>query len=357
MIKKSSLSHAIVLLICTITIGWAATAAASDVETEKTYNRKFRALAADDLDGHLKLADWCRQQEAWELLLKQCNHILSLPGNAKHRKATLLRKLAQSKLPSTTPPPTDSPEQTEDSSKPPQQTSNKPAPISTTLLTNEQIQILRRLEFKLNKPERVQIRFNNDVINRFWDYRTARENLQKDDRKAFNKLNPVQKAQEMLKVIRDYERANTEANPFEDTYTKDIELASDPEAFKTYKSMVWPIVKSACSSTGCHGGHDRASFDLYNDRVMSDNKHYTNFLILSNFGRPAHKLIDRDYPEKSLILQYGMADSTDPTAIHPTNLSPVFRNTSDVKYKRILDWITNLELPAPDYGIVVEKSQ
>ena len=67
------------------------TVAADDSVEE--YRRRFAAVAADDVSGHLRLARWCRSRQLWELLAAQCRHIRKIVP--KNEEARLLLKLAQ----------------------------------------------------------------------------------------------------------------------------------------------------------------------------------------------------------------------------------------------------------------------
>jgi hypothetical protein len=91
---------------------------------------------------------------------------------------------------------------------------------------------------------------------------------------------------------------------------------------------------------------------------------YTNFYILQNytkavkadsgvFGKGDLRMIDRQQPERSILLQYAL-----PGAIaeydHPdvNGYRPAVRGLNDPRYHQILDWIgSSLKAEDPNYGI------
>jgi hypothetical protein len=66
-------------------------------------------------------------------------------------------------------------------------------------------------------------------------------------------------------------------------------------------------------------------------------------------------VIDREVPERSLALQFGLPASVG-TPPHPKvpNWKPRFRSASDQGYKDIFNWMSkSLSVLQPDYGIKV----
>jgi hypothetical protein len=313
---------------------------AADAANEATYQRKFQALAADDLSGHIDLALWCRQQEAWNLLMRQCNYVLTLDPN--NVQASLLLELAKSKLPAPSDAPAAGP--TAGGAGP----TGKPG-----LLTDEQVQVLRRKELKLNLRERVRVNFKNDALNRAWAMIAGREGWTDADRKGFNRLSPVEQAQFIISKLRMYERSVGDAPQADDPIMKDIEILNDPWLFAEYKRRVWPIVQNGCAASQCHGGAQAKGFTLFTDRVMTDNMHYTNYLILHEMKVGDQKVINRDFPDQSLLLTFGLPPVGNQPAGHPVAIPTVFRSPSDRKYEVIAGWIRTMGLPAPEYGISV----
>jgi hypothetical protein len=97
----------------------------------------------------------------------------------------------------------------------------------------------------------------------------------------------------------------------------------------------------------------------------SDAATYTNFYILQKytktfqstdsavFGRGDLRVIDRQHPEQSLLLQYGLPGSQAEYP-HPDvpGYKPVFHGKADPRFQLIQNWIGKALQPVePDYGI------
>jgi hypothetical protein len=317
---------------------------------EVAYRRQFQALDPTDLEGHLNLATWCRDQEAWDLLKQQCKHVLRLDPD--HTIAKLYLELAEKKLGSSTPDPGTGPNQNA-GARPGNR--NNGAPIRP--LTKYEIQILRRAELSVDHPERVQVEFKNDVLDRFWDYMALRENLVPNARAGYNKLRPAAvKAQFIISKIREYKKLSTEENPFEDEFSEDIVIESDPALFREFKHpRVSGVILNTCATARCHGGTDAGEFTLYNERTMTDGMHYANYLVLHEYERDGERLINCDEPLDSLVLRYGQPKSTGPGTPHPTEVDVVFPNARNPKYQNLARWCMNLTVPAPNYGFSIAE--
>jgi len=89
---------------------------------------------------------------------------------------------------------------------------------------------------------------------------------------------------------------------------KDIVIKSDPKFMKEFR-MVWPSVNATCASASCHGAPEGKGELKFFPRggPNNDKVDYTNYLILNLWEtKKGLQLIDRDYPEDSLVLQYGL---------------------------------------------------
>jgi hypothetical protein len=319
-------------------------------DDELAYRRQFQALDPSDIDGHMNLAKWCREQEAWELLEKQCDYLLRLDPD--HEMAKVYRELARSKLGSSG---------SNDPNAPDPNAASGPGnhkrgePIRE--LTDEEIQILRRNELALDRTERVQVNFKNKVLDRFWDYLATRENLGPRDRAAYNRLRPdARKAQFIFAKIKNYERTSTEDAPFVDDFSADIEINDDPALFRDFKNpRISGVILDSCATARCHGGHDAGEFMLFNSRVMTDKMYYANYLALNEYEKDGERLINRDNPQRSLILIFGQPLTTGPGSAHPTAVDVVFPNAGNIKYRNLLGWITSLGVIYPEYGFSLDE--
>ena len=115
-----------------------------------------------------------------------------------------------------------------------------------------------------------------------------------------------------------------------------------------------------CATSRCHAAPGPAHWRIYTGRRLSSNQVYTNFLLMHEFAVGTERLIDRDFPERSTLLRFGLPRADELTSDHPSNhprdIEPAFKDTRDKKYRRILDWIETLSIPTPDYGIRLDRS-
>jgi hypothetical protein len=140
-----------------------------------------------------------------------------------------------------------------------------------------------------------------------------------------------------------------------------VEVLDQPHAFVAFRDQVcrtWLV--NSCATTGCHGGTDGGRFVLFNGRPNSERTVYTNFYILTKYRLPdGTPLLNYDEPEKSLLLQFGLARerSRHPHPVVPRGVNdhdafkPFFKSEEDVQYKAAVDWIKSLYRPRPDYPV------
>jgi hypothetical protein len=161
-----------------------APAAAIGQDVEAEYERRFKALSADDIDGHYRLALWCKDNKAYRLLRKQCTYILR--KNSKHEPAALLLELATREL------------QAAEQRDQARSGTDAAAGALGRILTDQEVQFLRRTELLLDRPERIRVKLHNDVLRRFFAEMEGTTGFPYA-RKQFFKLPPSEKAQLILK--------------------------------------------------------------------------------------------------------------------------------------------------------------
>ncbi len=127
-----------------------------------------------------------------------------------------------------------------------------------------------------------------------------------------------------------------------------IEIQSDPDALRTYRTYIQPFVLQSCSTIGCHRGQDFSGFKLFGaGGVPNVRQTYTNFYILTHYRYKGQPLVNQDNPNMSLILQY-VANPDVAAYRHPgKKAGPVSRR---VNTKRIVAWIESLRYPHHSYG-------
>jgi hypothetical protein len=229
-------------------------------------------------------------------------------------------------------------------------TSTSPATTEATtqpggekVLKPQEINAIRQLELRPDDAG-MRIRFDRDVKKRFLSYSTMRP-------ADFNGLTPLQQA---LLII---QKGTPEMK-------RDVMILNDPPALFQYRRIVQPLVLQNCATSGCHGGRDPSKFALV-EPAESDAATYTNFYILQKytktfqstdsavFGRGDLRVLDRQHPEQSLLLQYGLPGSQAEYP-HPDvpGYKPVFHGKADPRFQLIQNWIGKALQPVePDYGI------
>jgi hypothetical protein len=215
-------------------------------------------------------------------------------------------------------------------------------PMAERLLKPDQINAIRQAELRPDDAG-VRIRFERDVKRRFMDYtgRTPQE---------INQMSINDLVQEIIK------KGTPEMR-------RDVIIQNDPPAMMEFRRNVQPFVLNNCATSGCHGTINPAKFSLITPGD-SDAAMYTNFYTLQNykkqvanaadnvFSRGELRMIDRQGPAQSLLLQNGL-----PGAIaefdHPEvpGFRAPYRGLNDPRYQLVLRWIGESLVPVPpDYG-------
>ncbi len=314
-----------VIVIAAMLAMGAVSARADQVEDE--YLRRSRALTNSDVRGHLDLAKWCKEKERWSLVADQCNLILRMePGNAQ---AKLLRDIARSYL-----------EKDQRGDRPPGADPGSPAGGGKLprLLTDAEVQRIRRAELHVSGPERARVKVGRQAMLDFLDAMETAGNFPYG-KKDFFRLSPIEKARLMLRYGGD-------------AFAEKIEVATDPDRIRGFERDVTPIVAGGCASVECHGGGGPGKFQIYGGRRLRGNTLYTNFFFLHEYKVGEHSVIDRNNVRESLLLTYGLPPSPGDSKLnHPTTIRPVFADTDDRAYRAVHDWLATLTIERPDYGI------
>jgi hypothetical protein len=215
------------------------------------------------------------------------------------------------------------------------------SPTPSQYLTIDDVQLIRRKELLPDDPARIE--FLADVGKRYLALSGA-------DPATFDGESPAQQALDIFQT----------ENP---KLMRDVKILSDPTALLTFRMRVQPRILAGCAAAGCHGSAASGGFFLYPDadKVLPA---YTNFDILEQTSRKivgsdifgtgpiTRPMIDRLHPESSLVLQFGLPRSL-AALPHPDvhDFKAMFTSEQDPNYVEMLNWITSLNVIAPDYGI------
>jgi hypothetical protein len=331
---------------------------------EERYHDLRGAIADDDVEGLLRLAEWVRQRGRLALALKEVDAVLALePTNrAANELKTII--VEQQKLnaikakparpeakpnakpdakPAVKPVP-DAGKPTPAQDVPPEPKPTRPvkAPLDTfPLLTDEQINLVRVFETDLRDPPAMVVK--RETVTRFLDkYEgTIVEGrgivpVSPEARDQFYRLRPAA----VLSWFFDL-RARE--------FYPEVQVLENPGTMRQFRDNVhrtWLI--NSCATSKCHGGEEAGRFYLSNKNQSSDRAAYTNWVIIDQYrtsdGLP---LIDFKDPARSPLLQMGLP--RDKAIIkHPLvegsgrRWVPIFDDTNDRRYRAAVDWILSL---------------
>lgn len=316
---------------------------------EERYEGLRAAIADDDIEGLLRLAEWTRQRNRLALALKDVETVLVLePANraANELKTIIIEQQKLNALKSA-PKPKATPKAKPDATTPAESPDPKPtkpvrpAPDTFPLLTDDQINIVRVFETDLKDPPAMIVK--RETVTRFLDkYEgTIVEGkgivpVSPEAREQFYRLRPSQ----VLSWFFDL-RARE--------FYPEVQVLENPRTMRLFRDNVhrtWLI--NSCATSKCHGGEEAGRFYLTNKNQASDRAAYTNWVIIDQFktsdGLP---LIDFKDPARSPILQMGLP--RDKAIIkHPPvegggrRWIPIFDDPNDRRYRAAVDWILSL---------------
>lgn len=310
------------------------------VDPKREYQNRLAKLSPTNVDGQVALGQWAVEQG----FLKEARERFeaALKVNKNHERAALLLRDVQARI-----------ERAEREGRT-EPTSGTAVPLpgdrspfdAAVLLKDEDINQIRLCELRENETVSVEFRRDKEgrsVVDRFIARMEGREEFrQKGAVQQFRGLSPSRQARYMIaKLDRD------------DALKDDIIISSDPAFMREFRAYVWRNVYSTCAATQCHGAEKgQEIFKLYNYAGTNHYVDYTNFLIMDSLvSKQGYRVIDRDHPEDSLLLQYGLPP---PQARlkHSKTIQPIYLSRTSPAYQRTLEWVRELEGPPhPAYQI------
>ncbi len=303
-----------------------------DVVTVKDeLTKRLAKVDSRDADGYYQVARWAYDQNLLTDSRKILKKVLKL--NPKHEDAPKLLKLvnmgiAKSGGDTTTTKKNGGKKQT--------------LLARSNFLTKEDIYRIRLMELKSN--DRVSVQFRNKVLQRF--IKSMRGSGDFENRGFENKFRGYNRVKQVLYILEWTDRDNA-------SIRDDILIKTDPKVIKEFRARIWPIIAKSFASPSCYGGvKPRDGLKLFNIPLTDERVLYTNFYILHKWERNGRKMIDRDNPEMSLLLQYGLPKKIAKCPRPKYVPGPIFKSTNDRSYKIVKDWIASLRrLFPPGYRI------
>lgn len=312
------------------------------IDPDKEYADRLSKIDAKSADDHVTIAEWASANNLFEIAQKELKAALDI--NKDHVKARLLLRKVEAAIADAATPVETKPAPTATPTGTPTGTPTIGTETDKTFIPTEDIYRIRLQELRRDDKD-VAVEFKNDVLERFI---TMMEGSEPDfkDQAAINRFRAMPRALQALRIRKEFERRDDAAKWYDDIIVK-----SDPKFMSDYRTKVWPVLRSQCASVDCHGG------DKVNGRlklfcgVSNERVDYTNFVILDGFKTADGRMFDRDTPEDSLLLQFGLPKEQS-NQRHPKTIKVVFPNRRSQQYKDIEDFMSKLRpTPHPDYRL------
>ncbi|MGD9791073.1 MAG: hypothetical protein AB7Q00_08510 [Phycisphaerales bacterium] len=308
------------------------------------YARLKAAIDPRDIEARLRLAEWLRANERYDLALAEISEAMRI--DPLHPEALEMKTLVEQQKMLADATKTRDDEPGTDASKP-HRVVRRPEKPKFPVLSPEQVNVMRVYEVDLRRPPRMMID-RSTVVELMKTY-SSNELIPQtpEGRDAFLRKDAVEILEVMFRL-----RARE--------FYGDVRVIENPLPFRLFREEVhrgW--LMNSCATSRCHGGEDAGALYLNRNMANSDAAVYTNFLILDRFKSSDDlPLIDYVEPANSLLLQYGL-----PRALakrkHPEigqlrgrpAWKPVFESDRDPKFKAAVEWINTLYRPRPKYPV------
>ncbi len=214
-----------------------------------------------------------------------------------------------------------------------------------TLLTKDQINLIKVYEVDTNKKPRVNVpsKTIDALFTKYRDSQSLRPYLSKKGRAKFKNL----KGWQQLNLIFDAQAR--------DLYGS-VKINTVPKNISTFKARVHNgLLQRHCGR--CHGGGKAKGLYVIKTRATSDETVYTNLMILRRTQSGGFPLIYTTAPEKSPLIQFALPPD-DAMRSHPKvngrPIKPFFRGINDPQYKVVKNWIGGLYGEQDDYPIAFQ---
>ncbi|MCY2928120.1 MAG: hypothetical protein NTV86_01235 [Planctomycetota bacterium] len=304
------------------------------------YKQKLAGIDAKSADDHVKVGQWAYDRNQLSVAEKEVREALDIDKD--HAKAKKLLELLTAGTG------TGSVGPKEGTTGPDEPPAVKPGEIA--LAGPGDIQKIRLSELTSDENQ-LPIVFSNDVVKRFLKTPLGKEIA--DDAKALQRFQALTPAARAVR-IRDAVAGTADAADI----LKDVAVKSDPRVIVRMREKVWTRVALRCGSRECHGGAKlNGVIRLVNRPDAGAAAAYTNFILLDGMvGKTGDRLIDRNEPERSLLLQYGLPNDLPPKDGQLRHAKvkgwlPLYKNTGDGAYQDVLRWISSLRKDRGDLSL------
>lgn len=311
--------------------------------TDEEYKERRAKIADSDVDSRYTLARWLYDKKSYTLALKELNELAKLSPDED--RVGLLRRVVLLKLGDNTPtpPPTTTPDTNPNT--PPKTGGNtettSTGPLPTKMLDEESINKLK--VFELNFDAKPKLFIPRNVLEEFIKDYSKEDGIPNT---------PNEKREFLRKKADDHLRMMFEVRA-RDYYGK-VQVRDDPPVFAAFRQKVHRnVVINYCAAAKCHGSASAGPMFLFNRGANSPTVMYTNFYILHKYKNKEGYMLDRDFPDRSLLLTYGLpANGTNTPHPEVPGWQPLFRTgTKDRVYQSVVSWVGSLYKPVPQYDV------
>lgn len=203
----------------------------------------------------------------------------------------------------------------------------------------------RNIDFRGKEP--VRVAFRKRVVSRFVTIMRNDEDFRESPRKAGDAFRRWKPHDQFCYMLSRLDRSDW-------AIKDDLVIMSDPKSMVMFRRTVWPMLAKRCGSTKCHGAKKgQGKLKLFKTKVNDALSIYSNFLILEMYTTGRFRMIYRDHPRESLLLEAALPRK-EAKWKHPekAKATPLFGSIKDARYKSVLKWIELLKgPPRPFYGV------
>lgn len=321
---------------------------------EEIYRDRRGALEDDDIDGRFQLAYDMFELRALDLALQETRSVLQQYPDAEKVKrldAVVVdairmeqdRRAAEGRLlPGKTPEPEVlNPERVDGGEAAPADA--KSVPLRDQQLDDVAINLVRLWELPTDRDELERLRPKVNIPRKTI-------NALLDDYRDHDGVPRGRREQDRFRRLDGYEQLPLFFEVRARGLYPEIRVIEDPSVMKTFRREIYAGYIQGYFAR-MFGQGDVEGLTLFGGQGEPTRAAYTDFFILQGFRQDGARMIDRDRPEESLLLHWGLPrDAARFPAPDVPGWRPFFSGRDDKLYQRILDWIDQL-YDNPDYGI------
>jgi hypothetical protein len=298
------------------------------------YQEMLKGIDPNSAEDHYRLGEWAYKNNLNEISQKELKAALAL--DPSHLRANILLRDVQTKLGKTP--------ATGTAVGPAREANTFSTAIPRDWLITDEEKFRVRME-EIDRNERLPLQFRNNVVERFIKKWRGIQDFKKFEFEDYFRG----RVQSDPTWALDYMRT---INPDDTDIKDDLIVLNDPKFMVDFRNKVWPIVAASCATSTCHGaGEPKGKLRLFNAAGRNELMDYTNYLLLDGYVSNGRRMVDRNDPEQSLLLQFMLPEDLAKFR-HPTTITSAVGRRGDPKFGIVQEWIRSLHQPPhPDYRL------